>query len=225
VVSGLLIATVAIPAVVRTAGSADRTFRGDFMEGWRFLRDDVVLFANTLQAVAGQMAIGALLGLSAIYAGTVIRGSLPGITTYAFLEDAIGVGNLIGGIVVGVLGVRIGKGRLVIAGYAVAGACIALYSRTDILLLAMGLMVGMGIANMIFVIPSQTLFQQRVPREMMARVVSIRFSLVLGAMTLATAASGLLAAVFGVANVIGAFGVVACLAGLAGLLVPAVRDA
>jgi MFS transporter, DHA3 family, macrolide efflux protein len=225
VVSGLLITTIAIPAVVRAAGSVDRTFRGDFMEGWRFLRDDVVLFANTLQAVAGQMAIGALLGLSAIYANTVLRGNLPGVTTYAFLEDAIGVGNLIGGVVVGIVGVRIGKGRLVIAGYAVAGACIALYSRTDILPLALALMVGMGIANLIFVIPSQTLFQQRVPREMMARVVSIRFSLVLGTMTLATAASGLLASVFGVANVIGAFGVVACLAGLAGLLVPAVRDA
>ena len=225
VVSGLLIATIAIPAVVRAAGSADRTFRGDFMEGWRFLRDDVVLFANTLQAVAGQMAIGALLGLSAIYADKVIRGSLPGATTYAFLEGAIGVGNLIGGIVVGIVGLRIGKGRLVIAGYAVAGACIALYSRTDFLPLAVGLMVGMGIANLIFVIPSQTLFQQRVPREMMARVVSIRFSLVLGTMTLATAASGLLASVFGVPNVIGAFGVIACLAGLAGLLVPAVRDA
>ena len=195
------------------------------MEGWRFLRDDAVLFANTLQAIAGQMAIGVLLPLSAIYADKVIQGSLPGPTTYAFLEGAIGVGNLIGGIAVGIIGVRIAKGRLVIFGYAVAGACIALYSRTDILPVAIGLMVGMGIANLIFVIPSQTLFQQRVPREMMARVVSIRFSLVLGVMTLATGASGVLASIFGVANVIGAFGLVACLAGLAGLLVPAVRDA
>jgi MFS family permease len=225
VVSGVLITTIAIPAVVRSADAAERTFRGDFMEGWRFLRDDVVLFSNTLQAIAGQAAIGVLLPLSAIYAAKVIQGSLPGATTYAFLEGAIGVGNLIGGIVVGIVGLRIGKGRLVIFGYAVTGACIALYSRTDILPVAIGLMVGMGIANLIFVIPSQTLFQQRVPREMMARVVSIRFSLVLGTMTLATAASGLLASVFGVANVIGGFGVVACLAGLAGLLIPAVRDA
>jgi hypothetical protein len=60
---------------------------------------------------------------------------------------------------------------------------------------------------------------------MMARVVSIRFSLVLGSMTLATGASGVLAFAFGVANVIAGFGVLACLAGLAGLLVPAVRDA
>ena len=110
------------------------------------------------------------------------------------------------------------------AGYSVAGDCIVLYGGTDFLPAAIAFMVGIGIANLIFVIPSQTLFQQRVPRDMMARVVSIRFSLVLGCMTLATGASGLLASVFGVANVIGGFGVLACLAGLAGLFYPAVRD-
>ena len=78
------------------------------------------------------------------------------------------------------------------------GACVVLYSRTDLLPLAIGLMIGMGIANLFFVIPSQTLFQQRVPRDMMARVVSIRFSLVLGTMTLATGVSGILATIFGV---------------------------
>ncbi len=226
VVSGVLIATVAIPAVVRQGDWAERTFRSDFLEGWRFLRNDAVLFANTLQGIAGQMAIGVLLPLSVLYAAGVIqRGSLPGTSVYAFLEGGIGVGNLVGGIAVGLIGARIGKGRLVIAGYTAIGACILLYSRTDLLPLAIGLMVGVGIANLFFLIPSQTLFQQRVPPGMMARVVAIRFSLVLGATTLATGASGVLAEAFGVANVIGAFGLIAALAGLAGLLKPAVRDA
>jgi hypothetical protein len=226
VVSAALIASVAIPVVIHRTDPSERTFRGDFLEGWRFLRNDTVLFANTLQGIAGQAAVGVLLPLSAIYALTVIKGgSIPGTSVYAFLEGGIGIGNLIGGVVIGLIGSRIGKGRLVIFGYAVTGACIALYSRTDLLPVAIGLMIGMGIANLVFVIPSQTLFQQRVPRDMMARVVSIRFSLVLGIMTLATGASGVLASVFGVANVIGAFGLLACLAGLAGLLVPAVRDA
>ncbi|MGH2512893.1 MAG: MFS transporter, partial [Candidatus Limnocylindrales bacterium] len=226
VVSGTLIATIAIPAVIQRVDLSERTFRSDFLEGWRFLRNDAVLFANTLQGIAGQMAIGALLPLSVLYAADVIqRGSLPGTSAYAFLEGAIGIGNLVGGVVVGVIGTRVGKGRLVIAGYGVTGACIALYSRTDLLPLAIGLMVGVGVANLFFIIPSQTLFQERVPRDMMARVVSIRFSLVLGTMTLATGASGVLAAVFGVANVIGAFGLIACFAGVVGLFKPAVRDA
>jgi MFS transporter, DHA3 family, macrolide efflux protein len=226
VVSGALIATIAIPPVIHRVSLAERTFRSDFLEGWRFLRDDAVLFANTLQGIAGQMTIGALLPLSVIYASTVInRGSLPGPTVYGFLEGAIGVGNLIGGVVIGLIGARFGKGKLVIAGYAVMGACVVLYSRTDLLPLAIGLMIGVGTANLFFVIPSQTLFQQRVPRDMMARVVSIRFSLVLGMMTLATGLSGILATIFGVGDVIAAFGLLACLAGIAGLFTPAVRDA
>jgi MFS transporter, DHA3 family, macrolide efflux protein len=226
VVSGALITTIVVPPVVHRVSVSERTFRSDFVEGWRFLRNESVLFANTLQAIAGQMAIGSLLPLSVIYASTVINGGgLPGTTVYAFLEGAIGVGNLIGGVAIGLVGTRYGKGRLVIAGYTVAGACILLYSRTDLLPIAIGLMVGLGIANLVFVIPSQTLMQQRIPRDMMARVVSIRFSLVFGTMALATGVSGLLASVFGVADVIGAFGLLTCLAGLSGLFTPAVRDA
>jgi MFS transporter, DHA3 family, macrolide efflux protein len=226
VASAALIASIAIPLVVRRTDPEERTFRSDFLEGWRFLRNDPVLFANTLQGIAGQMAIGVMLPLSAIYALTVIRGgSIHGAAVYPILEGAIGIGNLIGGIAIGIIGQRVRKGWLVIVGYAVIGACIALYSRTDQLPLAIALMVGIGISNLIFVIPSQTLFQQRVPRDMMARVVSIRFSLVLGTMTLATGASGVVASVFGVANVIGAFGLLAFVAGLAGLFFPSVRDA
>jgi hypothetical protein len=44
-------------------------------------------------------------------------------------------------------------------------------------------------------------------------------------MTIAMAAGGVLGEVFGAAVVLGAFGLLTVVAGLAGLLVPAVRDA
>jgi hypothetical protein len=78
---------------------------------------------------------------------------------------------------------------------------------------------------MVFVIPSQTLFQERTPAELMGRVVGFRFALVFGSMTLAMALGGILGTVFGAAPVIGAFGLLTLAAGLGGLLVPAVRDA
>ena len=78
---------------------------------------------------------------------------------------------------------------------------------------------------MVFVIPSQTLFQERTPPELMGRVVGFRFALVFGAMTLAMALGGILAEVVGVTTVLAAFGLVTMATGLAGLLVPAVRDA
>jgi hypothetical protein len=78
---------------------------------------------------------------------------------------------------------------------------------------------------MVFIIPSQTLFQERTPPEMLGRVVGFRFSLVFGSMTIAMAVSGLLAQIAGVGPVLAVFGIMTMFAGLAGLLVPALRDA
>jgi hypothetical protein len=60
---------------------------------------------------------------------------------------------------------------------------------------------------------------------MLGRVVGFRFSLVFGSMTIAMALSGLLAEAAGVGTVLAVFGFMTMLAGLAGLFVPAVRDA
>ena len=125
----------------------------------------------------------------------------------------------------GLLGARLAKGRTVIAGYTLWGLTTVFLALTGNLGLALGLMFGSGVANMIYIIPSQTLFQQRTPKDLIGRVVGFRFSLVFGSMTLAMGISGILATEFGVAPVIGFFGLVTVGAGLAGLLVPAVRDA
>ena len=89
----------------------------------------------------------------------------------------------------------------------------------------LGLLFGVGVANMAFIIPSQTLFQERTPPELMARVVSLRFAIVFGVMTIATAALGLVANVTGVGPVVALAGVISIVAGVAGYFVPAVRDA
>jgi hypothetical protein len=78
---------------------------------------------------------------------------------------------------------------------------------------------------MVFVIPSQTLFQERTPPELIGRVVSFRFALVFGSMTLAMGLGGLLAQVVGVVPVLAISGLVSVVAGLTGWLVPEVRDA
>ena len=114
---------------------------------------------------------------------------------------------------------------MVVSGYTLWGLWTVLLALTGNLGLALGLMVGSGVANMVYVIPSQTLFQERTPANLIGRVVGFRFSLVFGSMTLAMAVSGLLATQFGVPVVIGFFGLVTMGAGLVGLLVPAVRDA
>ena len=244
VASAILIGSIVVAPVARrvpeaveavmgaAAGGAAKAatgltgFTNELREGWRFLRTEPVLLANTLQSTAGQFMIGILLALMPVYASTALLGStFDDATAYSFLEGAIGAGNLVGGFVIGLIGSRLALGRMVIVGYVLTGAAVAGLALTGNLTLAMGLAFGAGVGNLAFVIPSQTLFQRRTPPELMGRVLGLRFSLVFGAMTLAMGVGGVLGQVFGAGPVIGIFGVVTIVAGLAGLLVPAVREA
>jgi hypothetical protein len=76
-----------------------------------------------------------------------------------------------------------------------------------------------------FVIPSQTLFQERTPPELIGRVVSFRFALVFGGMSVAMGVGGLLMGPLGAGPVIAIGGILSMAAGLGGLFVRAVREA
>jgi len=228
IASAVLLATIVVrprPAP-EDAAPATRNIVRELREGWAFLRHETVLLGNTLQGVAGQAMIGVLLALMPIYARDTIEGGIVAPqTVLAFLESGIGLGNLVGGFAVGLIGSRIRLGRMVILGYALTGGLVALLGLTGDLGLALGLIFGVGAGNLVFVIPSQTLFQQRTPAGLMGRVIGFRFSLVFGAMTLAAAVAGVMGELFGPGPVIGLFGVITVGAGLGALLVPALRDA
>jgi DHA3 family macrolide efflux protein-like MFS transporter len=240
IASAVLIASISVAPVARVTTERAQgligSFRelvGEIREGWQFLRGEAVLLANTLQATAGQAMLGILLALTPIYAAGLIdttglsEDAADRLTreAYGFLEGAIGAGNLIGGFIIGLIGSRLALGKMVIVGYVGTGAMVATLALAGNLPAALAIMFGVGVANLAFVIPSQTLFQRRTPPEMMGRVLGLRFSLVVGATTLAMGLGGILGELFGAAVVIGAFGLVTVAAGLAGLFVPAVRDA
>lgn len=228
VASALLIAAVFIPPVVHAepVAAGVRGVVDDLVAGWRFLRRETVLLANTLQGVAGQFTAGLMLTLTPIFARDILaHGAETWSTDYGLLETAIGLGNLVGGFVIGLLGARIAKGRLVILGYAAYGLCIAGLALAGDLPLAFGLLLGGGIANMVYIIPSQTMFQERAPADMIGRVVGFRFAAVFGAMTLAMGIAGIGAQLVGVVPVVVFGGLLTFVAGIAGWFVPAVRDA
>lgn len=241
IASAVLIASIAVApvgraaahAVAEAAGEAAKgirgaiaTFASEIGEGWRFLRGETALLANTLLAVPAQSTLGILLGLTPVYAATSLNVPVDDVAeAYAFIEGAIGAGNLVGGFVIGLIGSRLGLGKMVIVGYVVTGGFVALMAVVGNVPLALGMAFGVGVGNLAFVIPSQTLFQRRTPPEMMGRVLGLRFSLVNGSMAFAIILGGVLGEVFGAAPVIGLFGLVTLAAGLIGALVPAVRDA
>ena len=237
--SAVLLATIVVPPMVRrvrgTAGgdqavegddTGKRSIRRDLRVGWEFLRHETVLLANTLQGTVGQFAVGVFTVSSIVLAREITKA--PGDeyrATYAFMETAIGVGNLVGGFALGLITTRVQKGRLIIAAYVAFGALVFLVGNASSVYVVLGLLFGVGVANMAFIIPSQTLFQERTPPELMGRVVSFRFAVVFGGMSIAMAVGGLLTASFGPGPVIAVAGLISMAAGLGGLLVKALREA
>jgi MFS family permease len=226
--SAALLSTIVMVATNRSEEEheASEGFFAELRAGWQFLRQETVLFTNTLQGAVAQFAVGISIALTAAYARHAFSGSGVGyLTAYGFIEAGIGVGNLIGGFLIGLIGVRFAKGRMIIVGYTALGVTLFLFGMTNNLPLAIGLAFGGGVANMVYVIPSQTLFQERTPPELMGRVVGFRFALVFGSMTFALALGSVLGELVGPGPVIAVFGLLTAVAGLAGLLVPSVRDA
>lgn len=237
VASAILLTAIVVRAITRAEAKAEEEakasesgarfrFVGELKAGWRFLRSEPKLLANTIQAAIGQITVGVGIALTPAYARSVAAADEIGWeAVYGFLETGIGLGNLAGGFVIGLIGVRFGRGLLVIIGYAGFGLLLTLLALTDNLGIAIGLAIGQGVANMVFVIPSQTLFQELTPPGLMGRVISFRFALVFGAMTMAMGVGALLGQAFGVSPVLAFFGLVTFVTGLAGLLVPQIRDA
>ena len=227
--SAALLGTIVVRAAAPSdeAGTERREgFAAELRAGWRFLRHETVLLANTLQGAVGQFSLGISIALTPSFVQMTFGQSGFGWqAAYGFLETGIGLGNLIGGFAIGLVGTRFAKGRMVILGYALWGVLIFLFALSGNLAVAIGLAFGQGVANMIFIIPSQTLFQERTPSDLMGRVVGFRFALVFGSMTVAMLLGSILGEVLGPGPVMAGFGLVTIAAGLAGLLVPAVRDA
>jgi MFS family permease len=230
VVSAILLAGLVIPPAARAIGprvsGAIATFVGELGEGWRFLRSEAALFQNTMVSVVAQLSIGAALALMVVYAQRSLDGNvIPYPENYAVIEAALGVGNLVGGFVVGAIGARLRKGWLVITGFAVMGLATIVLGLTSNELVAVAAAIVIGVFNLVYVIPSQTLFAERTPEGMMGRVIAIRASIVMGALTGAMAVSSGLAELVDAGTIIAATGVLTVISAVVATWLPAVRDA
>jgi MFS family permease len=230
IVSAILLAGLVVPPVVRQAGPRVRgavaAFIGELREGWSFLRGETALFQNTLVSVLAQLSIGATLALTVVFAQRSLEGDvIPYPESYAVLEAAIGVGNLVGGFVVGAIGARLRKGWLVITGFAVMGLATITLGLTSNEVLAVVAAIVIGIFNLVYVIPSQTLFAERTPEGLMGRVIAIRSSIVMGALSGAMAVCSGLADQVDAGVIIAATGVLTVAAAIVAAWLPAVRDA
>jgi MFS family permease len=232
-------ATYLVSAVLLTAMSTPRQelittpFRpaaiwGEVLEGFRFLRRQAELFSNTIVSAVAQVAVGAEIVATVPYTRRVLdltMGIADPEQIYAFLLTGIALGSVVGGVAVGAIGDRIPKGPMIIAGFIGMGLTLVVAGFLTNPYLAIGVFFFTGLFNMVFIIPTITLFQQRTPQPLMGRVVSSRQALVFGVIALSMAVSGWLSDLIGADLVLILAGAVCALAGAAGLLIPAMRNA
>jgi len=228
VVSAVLIWAMIVPRQVeetRERISVAGVWR-EMREGFSFLARESALLANTLLSTVAQVAVGAEIVVSLLYAKDVVdRGTMGFEQMYSLLLTAIAVGSVIAGIGVGAIGERVAKGPMVIAGFVGMGLSLVVAGLVTDPILAIAAFFFTGAFNMAFIIPTVTLFQERTPQPLMGRVVSSRQALVFGSIAASMAASGYLAGMLGPALVLVVSGAVCAAAGLLGLAIRPMRTA
>lgn len=221
--SAVMIARMSVPhraaAAVRASyASVVRSVR----EGLRIIRTAPYVLSNTLLITTAALIASSANVLSFGYA---VKVTGTGAFGYSVLEGAIGLGSVIGAVAVGRWASRFSKGMLIIAGLAVLGVCVSALSLFSNLWLAAALLALTGVGNMAAIIPSTTLVQQRVPREALGRVFSVRRMLTSLSIIAANLAAGVSADRFGVQVMWGVAGAsLLIVAGIACLL-PSTREA
>ena len=228
IVSGVLIWAMILPRQLDkpAAPISVRAVWREMREGFEFLWGEAALLSNTLLSTLAQVAVGAEIVVSLLYARDVVdRGGMSFEQTYSFLLTAIAVGSVLAGIAVGAIGDRLPKGPMVIAGFIGMGLSLVAAGLVTDPLLAIVAFFFTGAMNMLFIIPTVTLFQQRTPQRLMGRVVSSRQALVFGSIAASMGLSGWLAGVIGSAPVLIVSGAICALAGFVGIAVPSMRNA
>jgi MFS family permease len=200
------------------------SLRREFLAGWRYLRGFPALFENAILSAAVQATIGAYLALFVVYAAQLLSGPLPYPANYPLLQLGFPVGNIIGVSLVVSLAPRLARGRLIIGGFAAMSVLFAGFALVTDSAVAFGLIVAIGIANMIWLIPASALIPEQTPSELIGRVSSLRSTIVHVGIIAGMIVASLMAVFMPVATVFGLFGLFALVATALGATRAAIRQ-
>ncbi len=175
--SAFLLARVSVAEVSRRI-TFERVV-SDAKDGLRFLRRSTVLWSNTVFSLAAQVSNPVINGLTPVFVIRRFADNDPhlGAVEYGAAEAAIAFGAVLGSAVLPRYLGRVPKGRLLIGGFAATGVVILLIALAPTFPIALGLFALLGVANVIFYVPTVTLFQEATPQDMRARVFGARIAL------------------------------------------------
>lgn len=222
--SALLLARVRVVEISRRLTLARVV--ADARDGLRFLRRSTVLWSNTVFSLAAQVSNPVINGLSPVLVVRRFADNDPhlGAIEYGAAEAAIAFGAVFGSAVLSryLGGVR--KGRLLVTGFAATGLVIVLIALVPTFPLALALFVLLGLTNVVFYVPTVTIFQEATPQELRGRVFGARIALSNLSWLPVIVVSGLLADAVGPELLIGIAGGLTLATALVGSRVRAISD-
>jgi len=222
--SAVLLARVVVNEPVRQISF--EALRRDAADGIRFIRDNVVVRANTLFSFAAQFANPLVNTLTPVL---LIRrfannDALSGAVLFAGAEAAIALGAVVGSAILpGYLG-RLHKGRSLLIGFGLTGATIIAISVVPSYGIAIGLFALLGFVNVLSFVPTVTILQQATPQAFIARVFGARIALTNLTWIIILLFGGALAEQIGVDVVLAVAGLVTLTTAIVAAFVPAIRD-
>jgi MFS family permease len=196
------------------------------LEGLRFLWRHTVLRANTLFSLVCQLSLPVVASLtpSLIFQRFAAGDPELGASEFGIAEAAIAVGAVASGLFIAPALVRVGKGRLLVAGFAIYGLVLIALSFAPSFEIAVVMFALGGVVNVLFYVPNVTISQELTPPDLRARVFGARIALLNLSWLPVIVLTGALADAVGVALLIAVAGALTFVGALVGALLPVVRD-
>ena len=195
-------------------------------EGLRFLFGHAVLRANTLLSLICQLSLPVVSSLapSLIFQRFAAGNTEIGASQLGIVEAAIAAGAVVGGVLIAPRLIRLGKGRLVLIGFAIYGLVLIALGLAPTFEVAAFLFGIGGIVNVLFYVNNVTISQEFAPPELRARVFGARLALLNLSWLPVIVLSGALADVVGVPLLIFVAGGVTLVSAVIGAFIPIVRN-
>jgi MFS family permease len=187
VLSAALLTRISAVRRQAVAGRGVTAVLRELREGLTFLQNHTLLRFVVVAMGAALFAIGAFDALISVYVRDLLGG---GPQIFGWMIALIGVGTIGGAALIGKFGQRRSKVGLVLVGILGIGVGIFLIAQITQTAAALACCVLLGILASAAIVPSQTLFQEMTPQELLGRVNSTAISVMTTSQLLAIAAAG-----------------------------------
>jgi MFS family permease len=193
-----------MPALLTPTRDSRATVRSDLIEGLRYIRRSPILPALLAMAIV-PIAFGMpYMMLMPVFAVDVLNVGASGL---GYLMAAAGIGALTGSFLVASLGDFKHKGALLLVASASFGVFLILFANSNYFYIALFFLLGVGMANSIYMTTNNTLLQINTEDRMRGRVMSL-YMMTIGLLPIAVLPASAIAESLGVSIAVGAGGAI-----------------